>query len=181
MPDPTVLSRRNVLGAAAALAAAPLLAARAQAAPPDRASLRRPHAVARPRFLHASVGLPDGRVLVIGGYAVGEATRARSVAAPLASVQAYDPRDDAWTDLAPLATPRARHAAALLPDGRVAVLGGMHAAPVASVEIYDPQTDVWSAGEPLPLPLVDHAAAACAGGILVTGGGASAQLVPFPA
>ncbi len=184
MPDSNALSRRDVLGAAAALAALPLLATRAEAQTvrPGRLPVQKSAARARPRYLHAAVGLPDGRVVVIGGYGVSEATRSRSVAAPTSSVQAYDPQEDAWTDLAPLATPRARHAAVLLPDGRIAVLGGMYAAPVTSVEVYDPQADAWSAGESLPVPLVDHAATVCSAGILLTGGneGSPARIVPIP-
>lgn len=197
-PNPG-LTRRNVLGVAAAFAATPLFAAPAQAgqgltraarsvsgpmpAPvlPVVADLRATRA--RVRYLHASVGMSDGRVVVIGGYGVNAATLSRNASAPTASVQVYDPRDDAWTDLAPLLLPRARHAAVVLPDGRIAVLGGVHVNPVASVEIYDPQADAWTEGEPLLAPMADHAVSVCAAGLLVTGGqdGIRSLLLPFPA
>lgn len=183
------LTRRNVLGAAAALAATPLLATSARAGQirSDVSQTARPgfagSAKPRPRYLHASVSLPDGRVVAIGGFGVSEATRSRAVSAPTASVQAYDPRFRAWSDLAPMRLPRARHAAVVLPDGRVAVLGGFYVAPLDSVEIYDPWTNVWVEGEPLPTPMADHAVSVCGDGLLVTGGqdGIPALLLPFPA
>jgi hypothetical protein len=62
----------------------------------------------------------------------------------------------------------------MLPDGRVAVVGGMHDSPpsvTASVEIYDPNSGLWSKGVSMSTARVDQAAALLANGdILVTGG-----------
>ena len=180
---PSGLSRRSILALLATVAASPALASRTLA---SRSSWRRgmrglTAAQGRPRFLHAAVALADGRLVVIGGYGVGEATLARTGGLPTASVQLYDPSRGAWYDLAPLSVPRARHAAALLPDGRIAVLGGVHTSPLASVEIYDPATNRWEAGEPLSQPMADHAAAVCGGQLVVTGGqnGVPAMHVPI--
>lgn len=65
--------------------------------------------------------LPDGKVLVIGGYR--NPTLAFSQTAEL-----YDPAVNIWTTMAtPLSSPRAQHAAQLLPGGNeVLVIGGVN-------------------------------------------------------
>ena len=174
----------------AALAAAPALAARAVPdAIPRSAWPKVGNAVgtsgggkALPRYLHAAVGLPDGRMVVMGGYRVSAATRSRSVSAPTASVQLYDPSSNTWTDLAPMRIGRARHAAVLLADGRIAVLGGIYSTNMSSIEVYDPTANAWSSGGALPYPMVDLSATLSPSGIVVSGGqnGAPAFLVSLP-
>jgi hypothetical protein len=136
----------------------------------------------RPRFEHAAVALPDGRVIVIGGYATSSLTRSRSAAGPTSSVQMYDPQQDAWYDLAPMNMPRARHAAVLLPDGNIAVLGGINTSPLGSVEVYLPASDEWVEAEGLPSPMVDHAASIAGNNLVITGGqnGSPAMTMPIP-
>ena len=70
--------------------------------------------------------LPDGRVLVLGGFN----------GHTLSSAEVYDPASDTWTAARPLATPRREHAAALLPDGSVMVTGGVNRGPIGEPEIY---------------------------------------------
>lgn len=169
------ISRRSVVGLFASVAASPLLVTRAHAARTawsagTRALQSLQPSGVRPRYLHASVGLPDGRLIVIGGYTTSEATRSRSASAPTSSVQLYDPSRDAWYELAPLRTPRARHAAVVMPDGRVVVMGGVYASPLTSVEVYDPASNEWFTAPSLPAPMFDHAAAVCDGRVVVTGG-----------
>jgi len=69
-----------------------------------------------------------------------------------------------WTPAAPLGTARAGHAAVLLPDGQVLVVGGDSAGgAAASAERYDPATDRWAPaaslggafGSPVAAPLAD--------------------------
>ena len=85
-----------------------------------------------PRAEHASVTLPDGRVLVIGG--LGHA--------PLADAEIYDPSRDTWTPAAPMHQPRYGHAATLA-DDRVLVTGGFAQQPQAGVLAYDLARGVW--------------------------------------
>ncbi len=77
----------------------------------------------------------------------------------------------AWTELAPLPSPRQEVAAAAL-DGQVFVMGGFGntAEPVTTVESYDPAQNVWERRADLPEPL-HHAAAAVVGGRLFVVGG----------
>ena len=170
------ISRRTVIGGMVTTAAMPMLAARAlgtQRTEPSAAkaklsetSLVQP----LPRHLHASVALADGRVLVTGGlvgshHGTGMATN---------SVQIHDPMSDTWVSVAPMLSTRARHAAVLLPDQRVAVLGGFSISPLDSVEIYDPRSDTWTAGPALPSPICDHSAVIAKGVIVIHGGHAGA-------
>jgi hypothetical protein len=79
---------------------------------------------------HSATVLPDGRVLIAGGYALdGTATRRA-----LSSAELYDPTTGVFSDAPELgvtnaageltATPRALHTATALPDGRVLIAGG---------------------------------------------------------
>jgi hypothetical protein len=92
----------------------------------------------------ASVRLPDGRTMLIGGMSGGQA---------LASVLVLAADGSGWSDLPPLMGARDDAAAALLPDGKVLVAGGM-SAPAAdtalnTAELWDPATQKWTALPPM--------------------------------
>jgi N-acetylneuraminic acid mutarotase len=78
-------------------------------------------------------------VLLAGGnnYANGVAG-----GSTLASTEIYDPAAGSWTPTADLASARSGHAAALLTNGTVLVVGGSGSV-LASAEIYDPGTGTW--------------------------------------
>jgi hypothetical protein len=88
-----------------------------------------------PRYFHEAVALPDGSVLLLGGsleFNDGPAT---------AAVERVDPVSGKVSVVEPMAVPRARPGAALLPDGRVLVFGGFPAwgvAPTTHAEVYMP-------------------------------------------
>ena len=71
------------------------------------------------RTAHSATRLPSGRVVVCGG-----STGLLSAPTTSAAVASFDPVTNAWTDLAPLTVPRTGHAAVVLPDGLLVVLGG---------------------------------------------------------
>jgi hypothetical protein len=77
--------------------------------------------------------LPDGRVLIVGGF---------DGAGPLATAELYDPADGSFNKTGSLSEARNRHTATLLADGRVLVAGGFgeSADDLASAELYDPMT-----------------------------------------
>ena len=92
----------------------------------------------RTRTNHTAIRLPDGRVLIVGGYGGG-------VADTNTTAELYDPRTGAFTPTGPMATgggrasePPERARAFLLADGRVVVTGG--ARYQWDVEVYDPAT-----------------------------------------
>ncbi len=119
-----------------------------------------------PRDAHSATLLPDGRVLLVGGYA-GEGQ------APLASVDVYDPVTQSILEVGSLATGRGGHAAALTGDGRVLVVGGWVGLRSfsASTELFDPDSRTLSAGPDLPWAAGALEAVALGDGrVLVTGG-----------
>jgi len=91
------------------------------------------------RALQSATLLPDGQVLVVGGC--GDP----GCATILGSAELYNPVSGAWTTTGSLHDPRARHRAALLPNGQVLVVGGAGSqqGPLASAELYNPLTGAW--------------------------------------
>lgn len=176
--SPAGISRRQLLAGAASaalVAGSPFVLAGGVRSAPKR--IARAPGTSQPsrRYMAATVALPDGRVLVTGGYDRpwdgGKAPRA------LSSAAIYDPSNNSWSAAAEMHIPRARHAAVVLPDGRVAVLGGMATQATASVEIYDPHEDKWLAAEPLAQPRYDHGATTDGGAIYVIGGSSPATML----
>lgn len=85
--------------------------------------------------------LLDGRVLVIGGF--GGPFAYPSTA--LASAEVWDPTTGRFEPAGTMADARVGHAATLLQDGRVLVVGGMGpGGPVGSLELWDPETASFS-------------------------------------
>ncbi len=83
--------------------------------------------MAHARLLHTATTLPDGRILVTGGT---------GITGPLASAEIYDPATDAFSATSGgLTMPRSGHGAALLPSGKVLLVGA------ASAELYHPTED----------------------------------------
>ncbi len=178
------ITRRAVITGIVASAAVPLLARQSLAGTKAKAAHRgralgKSGKTALPRYLHSAVTLQDGRVLVSGGYHVNEEVRSRGFVPPSAGVQIFDPANNSWQNAAPMAVPRARHASVLLPDGRVAVIGGFFGRALASVEIYEPRTNTWTKGKTLPQPVCDHTACFAQGRVVIAGGafGAAAHVL----
>ena len=90
------------------------------------------------RDYHTATLLPDGKVLVAGGYS------------GIASAELYDPATGIWTETGSLATKRWLHTATSLPNGKVLVAGGDEgfADFLASAELYDVGLDFDSTWRP---------------------------------
>jgi len=122
------------------------------------------------RDMHTATLLPDGRVLVAGGF--------NSTSDCLSSAEVYDPAMGAWTTTDDLNTARHSHTATLLPDGRVLVAGGRgpNIGPggtniLSSAEVYDPATGTWNATGGLNTARRNHTATLLSDGrVLVLGG-----------
>ena len=91
-----------------------------------------------PRELHAASPLPDGRVMVTGGY--------NDLLGRLASTEIYDPATEGWSAGAEMAEPRSSHTATVLTDGKVLVAGGgpPDGPFLDTAELYDPAANAWS-------------------------------------
>jgi N-acetylneuraminic acid mutarotase len=94
----------------------------------------------RARAFFAAAELPDGNVLVAGGF--------DGTASPtnFADSEIYNRHTGVWTSSASMNRARAAPVAVQLENGRVLVIGGFdeHFTVLASAEIYDPHTDTWS-------------------------------------
>jgi hypothetical protein len=116
--------------------------------------------------------LNNGKVLIAGGSNDEIAPAGRVVAAEL-----YDPVTGAFTATSSMHSPRDAHAAALLPDGTVLIVGGdtgsnnQYAGSLASAELYDPSTGTFAAAGDMSVPRTGPQATLLRNGdVLITGG-----------
>ncbi|MDC8016197.1 PKD domain-containing protein [Tahibacter soli] len=94
-----------------------------------------------PRADHSAARLPDGRVLVMGGYSTGGPSTA--------SAEFYDAATGAFAAAPPLVVSRGEAGVATLGDGRILIVGGVRQTAsggefLRSAEIYDPVSASWS-------------------------------------
>lgn len=95
--------------------------------------------LANARYGHTATLLPNGKVLVVGGYTVEHGN--------VASAELYDPASGTWTATGSLTTPRGGHTATLLPNGKVLVVGGWRSQFFVGsmpTELYDPVSGTWA-------------------------------------
>jgi len=99
------------------------------------------------RSMHQAVLLSSGKVLIFAGLA-NDDTRLGYSGWPTTTCFLYDPASDTWTTVGSLTTARLYSAAALLPNGKVLVVGGGDnetLVGLASAELFDPTTGQWTA------------------------------------
>lgn len=118
--------------------------------------------------------LADGRVLLTGGQGrPGEILR---------SAELFDPRSGTFRRTGDMLVPRVKHAASLLPDGRVLIIGGSVAgydARFNSTEVYDPTTGRFASGPRMRegrYKIRDAVATLPSGAVVVGGGAATPEL-----
>jgi hypothetical protein len=112
----------------------------------------------------AYVKLPDGKVLVTGGWNGGPTFN---------SGELYNPLSGTFTaTTGNMTVPRLEHNAVLLDDGKVLILGGYNGTPAhASAELYDPATQTFTATGSMSSARYRATAVKLADGkVLVTGG-----------
>lgn len=129
------------------------------------------------RESHVGARLHDGRVLVVGGH-----SGRRPATVVHASTELYDPIRGSFAPAASMHHPRHKHAAALLPDRRVLVVGGSDerdgAGAYAHAELYDGERDVFSPAPDMHrtrYKIADAVAVLADGGVLIAGGGDQAE------
>jgi Galactose oxidase, central domain len=117
----------------------------------------------RPRVGHVAIRLPDGRVLIAGGWTGNE---------PTASTELYDPARNVFIAGPWMTSPRGGFAVAPLRQGRFLFAGGTNGnRVVASAEIFDAATQRFTRTGGMRTPRSAHVATPLGGGrVLVTGG-----------
>jgi len=113
---------------------------------------------------HTATLLPDGKVLIAGGFRPGEA---------LASAELYDPGSGTFSPTGSMTTARNWHTATLLPNGKVLISGGagQMTGILASAELYDPAIAKFVATGDMSVARALHYATLLKGGdVLIIGG-----------
>jgi hypothetical protein len=117
--------------------------------------------------------LPDGRVLVAGGWGTGGVLSTTE----LSAADIFVPGAGAFRAVGAMRVPRGAHSAAHLKDGRVLVVGGLsRGRVVATTEIFDPRTGRFTKGPRMSTPRYKAAALTLRDGrVIVVGGAADAD------
>jgi hypothetical protein len=122
------------------------------------------------RVNHTATLLPNGTVLVAGGYT-------NLVQTPLASAELYNPATGIWTATGSMTTVRVGHTATLLPNGTVLVAGGQSGVnTLASAEIYDPAKGTWTATGNMMSLRINYTATLLPNGKVLAAGGVIAYV-----
>jgi subtilisin-like proprotein convertase family protein len=115
------------------------------------------------RFAHTATLLPNGKVLIAGGWNV--------FVGALDSAELYDPDTGTFSETGGLVFARNEHTATLLPNGKVLLAGGANLGDLAEAELYDPKTGTFTATDSMDIGRSDHTATLLANGkVLITGG-----------
>lgn len=116
---------------------------------------------------HTATLLPNGRVLVVGGWNINTDSRNANDSAEL-----YDPTTGKFTPAGNLNTPRGGHTATLLPNSRVLVAGGNNDEGItASAELYDFSTGTFRKTGSLIVARSGHTATLLPNGKVLMAGG----------
>jgi hypothetical protein len=126
------------------------------------------------RQYHTATLLPDGKVLVAGGYGSGGVGW-------LIDCQLYDPQKGEFGLTGRLTTRRDAHTATLLPSGKVLVAGGEEvneggfSVLLASAELYDPSSGLFSSTGSMITGRELHTATLLSNGKVLIAGGEDAK------
>ena len=132
------------------------------------------------RQLHTATLLPDGRVLIAGGFGPPEGS---TNALPLTAAELYDPAAGRFIPTGGLGIARLLHQATRLDRGQVLVTGGAGAGfgALAEAELYDPAAGIFRAVGAMGTRRQSHSATLLPGGQVLVAGGAAQLAAPASA
>jgi hypothetical protein len=116
------------------------------------------------RIAHSATALPDGRVLVAGGFLEKRSTKGAEI---------FDSDAGRFSPLPAMLTTRHSHTATLLPDGKVLIAGGYGegTTTLATAEIFDSKANSFAPTGSLLAARAGHVAALLDNGkVLIAGG-----------
>ena len=125
-----------------------------------------------PRYTQTAVALPDGRIVVAGGWSL------TAVDAPsLASAEIFDPLAGRWSATSSMSDGRGQLRMVGLAGGRVLVVGGLSPTYQAlpSAEVFDPRSGQWSATGAIALGVFWPSLTALQDGRVLVAGGATTR------
>lgn len=127
-------------------------------------------AMPQPRASHGAARLPDGRLMVFGGFG---GSNYPTNALPTIFMDS----NGVWTETGPqMVNPRSAMAYARLENGKVfATLGENNGAQVQTSEVFDPNSNTWSVVAAFPVYYIDAAGAPMPGNRAAILGGYSAS------
>jgi len=132
--------------------------------PPAKGTLVATATMSTSRAAHSATALPDGRVLVAGGFVEQGSARGAEI---------FASEGERFSPLPPMRTTRHSHSATLLPNGKVLIVGGYGegSMTLASAELFDPTTNSFTSTGALAAARSDHIAVLLASGkVLIAGG-----------
>lgn len=128
------------------------------------------------RAAHSATLLPDGKVLVAGGFRQ-QGTSEISIS----RAEIFDPETNSFSLTNDMNEPRNGHTATLLPNGKVLIVGGWNQnGRTATAELYDPQTGKFQYIANMMSPRQGMTATLLQNGQVLIAGGDSARGVPQP-
>jgi N-acetylneuraminic acid mutarotase len=114
------------------------------------------------RAAHTATLLPDGKVLVAGGFENGNT---------LATTEVFDPATQAFKPSHQMSVARSGHTATLLSNGKVLIAGGYNGNYLATAELYDPATNSFTPTNTMTTARSGHVATLLQNGkVLLVGG-----------
>jgi YVTN family beta-propeller protein len=119
------------------------------------------------RYMAAAALLPNGRVLIAGGYNYDNGANSY-----LTTAEIFDPATATFSPTGAMNLGRTGHSATVLANGTVLIAGGSNGQQLtATAEIYDPATGVFTMTAPMPAVHLEHTATRLSDGrVLIAGG-----------